>query len=426
MSESSPGTIVVVGAGIIGTYVALFLALRNRGDRIVVLDRQPFAYDNASCGNLGGFATSEVRPLATLYNLWRAIRWLPDPRAPLALRASYVPSLWPWMRVFLKSALSRQHFDHVIACQQALMQRAYETHLEGLEGTGLDGLIDTSGALCLYKSAAKLEKDWGSRWRLYREEGHDCRRLTTEELRVSLPDLSPNIRHAIHVPDIYFWKDPGELLRGLHEQIQLRGAEIRSGTVVGVERGSNRELAVRLANGDKLPCDKLVVAAGAWSKPLCRELGDNVPLDTERGYHAMLPEPGVRVDNLLLLVEDDFVATPMCGGLRLGGTVELAGLEAPPDYRRTALLASQIREYFPGINADGRSDWLGFRPSIPDGLPVMGKASQFDNVFYAFGHGHVGMTQSAVSGKLLAQLVCGERSELDVKPYSVMRFGGHS
>ena len=422
MPEPETPDVVVVGAGIVGTYVALFLAKSGFDGRIVMLDRDPFGYGGASCGNLGGFATSEVRPLASLYNIGRALRWLMTPTAPVAVRPSYLPDLWPWLRVFLKSAMSPRHQDHVVKSQQALMRRARAAHLEALAGTGLENLINTNGTLCLYRSERRLEKDWMSRWRLYRDEGHSCRRLSEEDLRQRLPDLDPDLRHAIHVPDIYFWEDPGALLRGLHERVRSLGVEIRQGDVVGIEQARDERVAVRLAGAERIGCGRLVIAAGAWSKPLCLAAGDDVPLDTERGYHAMLPDPSVQIDNLLLLVEDDFVATPMRGGLRLGGTVELAGLDAPPDFERTALLANQIRDYFPGINTEGRTDWLGFRPSMPDGLPVMSRATTRNNVYYAFGHGHVGMTQSAIAGKLMAQIIRAERPELDMRPFSASRF----
>lgn len=413
---------VIVGAGIIGSYCALQLAEAHDPGRIMIVDRQPFTYDNASCTNIGGFATCEVRPLASLHNIWRAIKWLPNPRAPLALRLRYLPGLLPWLRVFLKSAVSRQHFDNVVRAQQSLMKHASSEHLERLNGTGLENLISQEGAICLYKNEKRLAADWNSRWRLFREQGFDCYRLSTDELRAELPDLNSRIQHAIHVPDIHYWKEPQSLLSGLHELLRERGIDIRPGEVTGIRRGARSVAALTLSDEDELPFGCLIVAAGAWSKSLCRELGDNVPLDTERGYCTSLPNAGVSINHLLLLVEDDFVATPMHSGLRLGGTVELAGLDAAPNFSRTALMANQIRAYFPDINTDGRTNMIGFRPSVPDGLPVISRASKFDNAFFAFGHGHVGVTQSAITGKLIAQLITGENTDIDLGPFSVGRF----
>jgi len=413
---------VIVGAGIIGSYCALQLAETRDPSSIMIVDREPFAYNNASCANMGGFATCEVRPLASLHNIWRAIKWLPNPRAPLALRLRYLPDLLPWLHVFLKSAVSRRHFDHVVRAQQALMKHASSAHIERLNGTGLENLISQEGTVCLYKNEKRRTADWNSRWRLFREQGFDCHRLSTDELRAALPDLSSRIQYAIQVPDIRYWKEPQSLLSGLHNLLGARGVDIRPGEVTGIRRTARSVAALTLSDEDELPCSDLIIAAGAWSKSLCRELGDTVPLDTERGYCTSLPDARVRINHLLLLVEDDFVATPMHSGLRLGGTVELAGLDAAPDFSRTALMTEQIRTYFPEINTDDRTDMIGFRPSVPDGLPVISRASTFDNAYFAFGHGHVGMTQSAITGKLIAQLITGENTDIDLRPFSVGRF----
>ena len=417
------GDTVVIGAGIVGTYCALHLSRVRDPTKIIIVDREPFAYRNASCVNMGGFATCEVQPLASPRNVLRAIKWLWNPRAPLAIRFRYLPQLRPWMRVFLQSAFSHRQFQHVVATQQTLMKSAGESHLSSLEGTGLDDLINRNGAIGLYKSRRGFERDWNGRWRLFREQGSHCRRLPVDELRALLPDLSPDVQYAIHVPEIHFWEEPRDLLSGLHKTLQERGVRIVAGTAVGFCRSSRAISAIELAGGEELQCREIVVATGAFSKPLCRDLGDEVPLDTERGYSTSLPSAGVRIRHLLLLVEDDFVATPMRSGLRLGGTVELAGLKAPPDFRRTELLAEQIRNYFPNIDTRDRHDMLGFRPSVADGLPVISRSTKFANTWYAFGHGHVGMTQSAITGKLIAQAMDARKPDIDLAPFTVRRFG---
>lgn len=421
-SKLKPQQFVIIGAGVIGSYCALELAAHRDPASITIVDRSPFSYANTSCVNMGGFATSEVYPLATLQNIWRAIKWLPNPEAPLALRLHYVPRLLPWLSVFLRSAISKGHFEHVVRSQQALMKLARKAHADSLSGTGLDNLISANGAICLYKTRKRFHADWNGRWRLYREQGFECKSLAENELRQILPDLATNIRYGIHVPGINYWVEPKELLSGLHGLLMNRGVRIEAAGVdriIGEERGV---LGLELSTGEEWACETMVVAAGAYSKTLCGDLQDYVPLDTERGYSTTLPRPGVSIGHLLLLVEDDFVATPMRSGLRLGGTVELAGLDAAPNFARTEILAKQIRTYFPDINTDGRNDMLGFRPSVPDGLPVISRSSNFDNAFFAFGHGHVGMTQSAITGKLVAQLISGQEPDIDLQPYAVGRF----
>ena len=371
---------------------------------------------------MGGFATCEVRPRTTLANLSRIPRWLLDPLGPLTLRPGYLPGLLPWLWTFVKCAFTPGHFKHVVSSQQQLMRLSCQAHKDALETTGLDKLISENGAICLYKKPASLERDWETRWLLYREQGQACKRLGSEELKELLPELDPGIKHAVYVPGIYFWTDPGALLKGLHDHLRQQRVEFTVAEVKEVSFGKGNVSGISTLDGRNIPCDKVIVAAGAWSKPLCRRSGDYVPLDTERGYHTTLQNPGVQVDHLLLFVDDDFVATPMASGLRVGGTVELAGLDAAPDFRRTDLLAQRIREYFPAINTDDRNHWLGFRPSIPDYLPVIGPSPGHADLFYAFGHGHVGMTQSAITGKLIAQAVQGVTPEIDLAPYSIQRF----
>ena len=180
------------------------------------------------------------------------------------------------------------------------------------------------------------------------------------------------------------------------------GIEIERGDVLSLGFENNKPASVQTSDGNVLRFNRLIVAAGAWSGTLCEQLGDTVPLSTERGYSTTIATDAV-INNLILFKDDEFVATPMNSGLRIGGTVELAGLEAPPNYKRTALLAKQLGTYFPSIETKERTDWMGHRPSLPDTLPVIGQSPSHANVIYAFGHGHVGMTQAAITGILVSQ-----------------------
>lgn len=201
-----------------------------------------------------------------------------------------------------------------------------------------------------------------------------------------------------------------------------RNVEIKTAEVIAVQHENHLARRLVLADGESVDFDHLTVAAGAWSKALCAEVGDYVPLDSERGYATTIPDSHTSIRILLLFPDDEFVATPMSEGLRLGGTVELAGLDVPPNYRRTDLLVKTIVDYFPDIDTAVRDEWMGHRPSTPDGLPVISKSPSSNNVCYAFGHGHVGVTQSAITGILLAQIVTGERPDVDIEPFSIQRF----
>ncbi len=413
----------IVGCGIIGSYSALYLSQRQPDATITIVDRNPYAYDNASCGNMGGFASCEVRPLATVSNILRGLGWMLDPLAPFTLRPKSIPGLAPWISRFVRSAITPGHTQHVIDAQQALMSKAYEAHQQMLAGTGLDDLISEDGTLVVYKNEKRRRKDWDSRWRLFREQGKSCALLTEDELHDRLPALRRSIRHGIHVPAIRYWRSPARLLRGLHELLHARGVVVVSGDVQNVELdsdGTARRLI--LQGGEALEFEHLTVAAGAWSKALCADIGDFVPLDSERGYSTTLRQNRLNIRNLLLFPDDEFVATPMEDGLRLGGTVELADFECPPNFGRTDILATTIKDYFPEADTSDRDEWMGNRPSLPDGLPVIGRSPTCSNVCYAFGHGHVGMTQSAITGRLVGQLIGRQTPELDITPYSIARF----
>lgn len=421
MSNDAP-KVVIVGTGIVGTQCALHLQQLRPGADITMVDRAPFAYDNASCGNMGGFAVCEVRPLATPANLFRAIRWAFDPLAPFTLRLRHLPDYLPWMCSFVKAALTPGHVARVIAAQEALMVRAHEAHRSMLGSSVIEQLVSSEGAICIYRTRKRMMRDWAGRWRLFRERGERCEVLSRHELRAKLPSLDCRFSHAIHVPAIRHWRSPAHLLRTLHEISRTRGIKIMAADVSRILSYRQAVRGVQLADRTEIPCDHVVIAAGAWSRSLCASVGDRVPLDTERGYATTLPLDRNSIHHLLLFPDDEFVATPMSEGLRIGGTVELAGLRAPPNFARIDALVHLMRDYFPSLDTSQRSSWMGFRPSMPDGLPVIGPSARTHNALYAFGHGHVGVTQSAITGRLIAQTLCGEPPDIDLAPFSIDRF----
>ena len=179
---------------------------------------------------------------------------------------------------------------------------------------------------------------------------------------------------------------------------------------------------MRLAGGGTLGFDQLVIAAGAWSHIPAGQLGDRVPLESHRGYHVTLPHPGIRPRRLVLYAPEHFVVTPMEMGLRVAGTVEIAGLEAPPNYARARVLVRKARRIYPALDDTGGIEWMGHRPATPDSLPVIGRATRFANVSYAFGHGHLGLTFGPITGQLIAELAARRPASLDLHPYRVDRF----
>jgi len=413
--------ILVIGGGIIGTYCAIQIARSGSDARIRILDRDPLAYDNASCGNMGGFAVCEVQPLATLHTLMRTPKLMLNPLSALTIRPTKIPSFSRWALGFVRAALTPGHYEKVVRAQSTLMERAYQAHLDVIGDTELLKLLSNEGTICLYRKEQTLTYDWNTRWKLFRDRGEDCRILEADELHARLPTLDRCLQHAVYIPSIKYWKEPASLLEGLHNMARGLGIVIDQADIQSLGFENNKPASALTSDGKVFGFERLVVTAGAWSGPLCEQLGDKVPLSTERGYATTIAtDSGIK--NLILFKDDEFVATPMNSGLRLGGTVELAGLDAPPNYKRTALLARQLGSYFPGIETEERTDWMGHRPSLPDTMPVIGQSPTHANVIYAYGHGHVGVTQSAITGKLVSQVLAGVEPEIDLRPFSIGRF----
>jgi len=203
--------------------------------------------------------------------------------------------------------------------------------------------------------------------------------------------------------------------------VRERGGQILRGDVVSIV-GTDGGARLRMREGPVLHADKLVIACGAWSKRLASSLGEDVPLDTERGYNITVPEPGVAFRRFVMLAGYGFVMSPIARGLRIGGMVEFAGLKAPPNWARVDALVSRAKRVAPALSVDGGERWMGFRPSLPDSLPVISQSRRAAHVFYAFGHAHHGLTQAAATGELVADMISGKDPAVDLAPYAVDRF----
>jgi D-amino-acid dehydrogenase len=249
--------------------------------------------------------------------------------------------------------------------------------------------------------------------------------LDADELRQFDPNLSRAYLRGKLVPGNGHSLDPGGLVAVLAAAFQRDGGVVLARHATGFVFEENRLIAVRTPQGD-VPADAAVIAAGAHSRALAAEVGDKVPLETERGYHIMLKNPEVMPRVPTTDADGQFVATPMAHGLRLAGTVELAGLAAAPDWRRATNLLTQAAKLYPALQQrqgeEAYTKWMGHRPSLPDSLPVLGRSHRSPDVFHAFGHGHVGMTGGPYTGKIIADLVSGRPAPVDLAPFSPTRF----
>jgi D-amino-acid dehydrogenase len=229
------------------------------------------------------------------------------------------------------------------------------------------------------------------------------------------------VKHGVWFPRTRYTTDPGRLVRLLAAEVAARGGRFVRERVTGIDVGPEGPRALRTPAGAH-PVEALVVAAGAWSRPLAAALGSRVPLDTERGYVVVLPRSGVTLGRALISGDYHFALTPMDAGLRLAGTDELAGLKAPPNPARAEKLVKSARRLFPQLGSEGSTWWMSYRPSFPDSLPVIARSPRYPSAFLAFGHGHLGLSLAAVTGRLIAELASGERPSVDLAPYRPDRF----
>lgn len=412
--------VAVIGAGIVGIATASYL--QRDGHEVVVIDPQPPG-QGASFGNAGCFNPSSVVPVATP-DTWKHIpKYLSDPLGPLRIRWSYLPVLAPWL-IRLVRAGSPTRIEAQARALKTLLGPCLDALMPLVRNADAEGLVARNGILIAYRSQASWDDD-ARAWDIRRRNGTQWEELSADELRQFDPNLSREFIRGKLVTGNGHCLNPGGLVEALAVAMQRDGGTLLRRRATGFLLDGNRLRAVQTPEGD-VTADAAVLATGAHSKPLAAMLGDDVPLETERGYHAMLRAPEVMPRVPTTDSEGKFVATPMEHGLRLAGTVELAGLKAAPDWRRARVLLQQASKLYPALlqsyDEDRFTMWMGHRPSLPDSLPVLGPSSRSRDVFYAFGHGHVGMTGGPYTGKVLADLISGGPAPIDLEPFASTRF----
>jgi D-amino-acid dehydrogenase len=409
----SPKSVVIVGAGIVGTCCAHFL--RREGHEVTVVDPLEPG-DGTSFGNAGIIATSEIAPIAMPGLLRHVPKMLADPYGPVVLRWRYLPKAAPWLWQLVKAT---KRAEEIAAALAPLLAQAAAAHDALARQADAGNLYRKPGWLKVYDSERTFAET-AEELALMRRHGIRFEVLDGVGIRQLEPALAPIFRRAIFLPDCGFVLNPKRLTERVARSFLEAGGRILREKAIAFDLAEGR-LAVLTEEG-RHPADAIVLAAGAWSRPLAASLGARVPLDTERGYHAMLepPEPGL--SRPVLWGDHHFILAPMEHGLRLTSGVEFAGVEAPPDYRLLDRLVGLAQRMLPSLRGEARSRWLGFRPSLPDSLPVLGRSESHQGIYFAFGHQHLGLTLSAVSGRVIADLVCGRDPGIDLSPYRAERW----
>jgi D-amino-acid dehydrogenase len=408
--------VVVIGAGIVGCSAALWL--QRDGHQVTIIDKSGPG-EGASKGNASVIATESCIPVAYPGILWDVPKYLSDPLSPLAIRWSYLPKLAPWLWKFVRSS-GEANVERISIALRTLLVEALAAHKELAAAAGCRDIIQETGWLGIYESDAKFQASQ-SDFELQRRRGIKIEILKGEEIRQFEPTLQPIYKHAAYFPENAYVLDNFRLVRTLAEDIARNGGKVVKDEVIDFEIGAGGPTAATGKNG-RYACDAVVVTAGAWSRKMSARLGENVPLETERGYHVTLPNQTKRPRMPLYSGDYSFAITPLDIGLRFAGTVELGGLDLPPSPARNDVLIKHGRRMFGELDETGRSDWMGFRPSMPDSKPVIDRGRRFRNTFYAFGHGHIGLTLGPITGKLIADLVNERKPGIDLTPFAVDRF----
>ncbi len=407
--------IIVIGAGICGMSTALWL--RRFGHNVILMDKAKPGM-GASYGNAGLLAQWAIVPI-TEPSLWKQIpKHLIDPMSPLFVKWRYLPTLLPWLVEFLRNANANKALKTKDALVPLLTDSVLQ-HKVLTEGTSAQSWIADSKFSYAYRDKTSFEKDTFS-WACKKEAGMVPDVITGLDVQDVEPICGPAIKCLAVLSGQGHVLSPHIYVSKLAEVFQNLGGTFIQTDVQDFEKNMDKISAV-LTDQGRFACDKIVVTAGIWSKPLMGKLGLNVPLETERGYHVVYKNPSQTPENPMMITTGKFAVTPMTDGLRCAGTVELGGITLGPSEAPIKMLRRRVAEVFPNMTYECTEEWMGFRPSTPDSLPLIGELDH-SGIFTAFGHQHVGMTAGPKTGRLIADMIDKRTPNIDMSPYDPVRY----
>ncbi|WP_233146750.1 FAD-binding oxidoreductase [Ignatzschineria sp. F8392] len=407
---------IVVGGGLIGLTIAL--ELQKAGIDTLLLEKEQVGR-GASWGNAGHIATEQVYPIADPSMLKSLPKMLLDPLGPLRIDWRYLPQLMPWGMKLLSNMRSAP-FERIHQSLRVLNRAALPSWERFKERWALQSWVKIEGSLLVAEREQSLEQLQKHGEKL-NALGIKNQLLERQALLDKAPALADSQLGALLFPDTGHIVDLSALIDHLLTQFQqLGGSMIENYEVDSIKKLSSKKVEV-VANGELFTAESIVLATGAFSKPFAKALsGFNLPLETERGYHLMLPHEKERLSIPISSIDRKFIMTPMNSGLRLAGTVEYGGLKLPPDMRRAQnflpLATPMLKD---PLNATDATEWMGFRPTMADSLPVI---DQVDNCYYAFGHQHLGITHATLTAEIITALYLNQPPPIDVKPFAIDRF----
>ena len=404
----------IIGVGIQGISNALFL--QKKGFEVTIFDRDQPGSPAASYGNAGHFSPYASVPINRPDVLTDIPAMLLSSTGPLALKWNYVPKMIPWFLQFIKNC-SKKRMMHTAKNMHQILDLALPAYDELFEEIDLEGLVEKKGILYIWNEQSLKSRELEIKVR--NELGVDQQVVTPKEIH----DLEPNIKPFYHGGVYYKYgrhaRNPKKILLKLFDLFLKKGGKFLKMSIQDIN--FDQERPILKTETQSFNFDKIIIACGAFSKRLTDNLNEKIPLDTERGYHVHFKDCDHLLSRPVIFSNRGFGITPMEQGLRVVGTVEFGGLENPLSKSRIKNLIDNAK-YMLGDLPEHEDEWLGFRPSVPDFLPVIGPSKNHKNVFYCFGHHHLGWTLGPISGKIISGMIAEENTNLDLKPYSSLRF----
>ena len=405
----------VIGAGIQG--VCISLCLIKKGFKVTLIDRDDPGKDSASTGNAGHFSPYASVPINRSDILVDVPTMLFSSTGPLALKWNYVYKMIPWFLKFIKNC-NKKNMMHTAKYMHQILNLALPAYDELFSDIDISGLVESKGIIYFWTKNDLKSRELEINIR--NELGVKQQLLTRHEIH----DLEPHIKKVYHAgvlyPNARHARNPKKILLKLFDFFLKRGGHFKRQNAQSISFTSDNKPVIK-TDLNFYTFDKAVIACGAFSKKLTDQVDEKIPLDTERGYHVHFKGHDHLLSRPVIFLNKGFGITPMEQGLRVVGTVEFGGLYNPISKKRILNLVNNAKYLFPELT-DHHDEWLGFRPTLPDFLPVIGPSKNYKNLFYSFGHHHLGWTLGAISGKIIAGMIAGENTNLNLSPYKSLRF----
>lgn len=418
MQNDSVLKAIVIGGGIIGVTSAINLL--KRGYQVTLVEKEAIAA-GASTGNCGLMAVSEIVPVSKPGVMTQVPGWLMDPEGPISIRPLHAISMIPWFMKFIKAG-SKENVQKVAHGLTQLSNQAAAAYAPLLAEAGLTDILKPYEVIYLFDEKSELDHDPFS-WQLREQYGFQCDFLDSDALRQTEPEISQHIECGMLMKGWDYFSDPARLTKRLAAYFVELGGKITLDQVKTINTDSSRITSIQLSGGNTLKADEYVIATGAWTSKVASQLGDYLPIEAMAGYNTTIGKPGVSIKHPLLHHTGGFVLTPMEMGLRVGGTLELGGLNSKPNFKRAQAIVKKAQKILPNLQISEEKEWVGYRPMTPDTIPVIGRSGTHSNVVYACGHGQMGITYGAITGELVADIIeKGNSDKLDLSPYRATRF----